>query len=147
MMGCIKEVRGFLSVFYVHWCFTHMYVSVRALDPLQQELQTVMSFHVGAENWTWELRKSSQCHLSISPAPGDFMSIRTLQGTELKTSCYILAKNLLHFVYVLKPWVGMNLKWCINSACLQKFHHKSARELWCDYYWSFVVKSINESNR
>jgi hypothetical protein len=34
----------------------------RALDPLEQELQTVLNLHVGAGNPTQVLCKSSQCY-------------------------------------------------------------------------------------
>ena len=29
----------YLFVFYVHWCFTYMYICVRVLGSLEQELQ------------------------------------------------------------------------------------------------------------
>ena len=44
-------LSGFiLFLFYVHWCFACMCVSVRVSDPLELELKTVLSCHVGAEN-------------------------------------------------------------------------------------------------
>jgi hypothetical protein len=36
--------------FYVHLCFAYMYIYVRELAPLEQELWTVVSCHVGAGN-------------------------------------------------------------------------------------------------
>ena len=44
--------RGFayLFLFYVHLCFACIYVCVRVSDPLELELQTVVSCHVSAEN-------------------------------------------------------------------------------------------------
>ena len=38
-----------LFSFYVYWCFAYMHVCVRVLNPLELELQTVVSCHVGAE--------------------------------------------------------------------------------------------------
>jgi hypothetical protein len=40
----------YLFLFYVHWYFACMYVSVRGSDPLEGELQSVVSCHVGARN-------------------------------------------------------------------------------------------------
>ena len=31
-------------------CLTHVYVCVSVLDPLELELETAVSYHVGAEN-------------------------------------------------------------------------------------------------
>ena len=57
----ISWVQEFsLFLFYVHWCFACRYVCVRAPDPLGPELQAVVSWHVGAGNWTQVLWKSSQ---------------------------------------------------------------------------------------
>lgn len=39
-----------LYLFYVHWCFVCMYVCVRVPDPLELELETVLSSSVGAGN-------------------------------------------------------------------------------------------------
>ena len=39
-----------LIYFYVHWYFACMYVCVRLLEPLELELQTFVSYHVGAGN-------------------------------------------------------------------------------------------------
>jgi hypothetical protein len=36
--------------FSVHWCVVCMYICVRVLDPLELELLTVVSRHVGAGN-------------------------------------------------------------------------------------------------
>ena len=35
---------------YVHWCSMCVYVCVLVWNPLEQELQTVVNCHVGAEN-------------------------------------------------------------------------------------------------
>jgi hypothetical protein len=40
----------YLLLFYVHWCFDCMHGSVRVSDALEVELQTVVSFHLGAGN-------------------------------------------------------------------------------------------------
>ena len=37
-------------LFNVHWCFACMYVCGRLSNPLELELQMVMSCHVGAGN-------------------------------------------------------------------------------------------------
>jgi hypothetical protein len=42
-----------------------MYVCVRVLDSLKQELQTVVSFHMGAGNWTLE---EQRVLLTIEPS-------------------------------------------------------------------------------
>ena len=39
-----------LFLFYVQWCFVYMHVCVRVLDPLELEMQTVVSSHVGSGN-------------------------------------------------------------------------------------------------
>jgi hypothetical protein len=48
---CLEKTKTnkkiYLFLFYVHWCFDYMYVYVRVLDPLEQELQTVVRCHVG----------------------------------------------------------------------------------------------------
>ena len=46
----ITNTVYFLFLFYVHWHFVCMYVCVRVLDPLELELKTVVSCHVGAGN-------------------------------------------------------------------------------------------------
>jgi len=46
------------------YCVYAMYTEAghkKVLDPLELELQTVVSLHVGAETQTWVLRKSKQC--------------------------------------------------------------------------------------
>lgn len=48
-------------LFYVQWCFACMCVCVTMSHPQELELQIAVSCHVGAENWTWVLLKSSQC--------------------------------------------------------------------------------------
>jgi len=40
----------YLFLFYAHWCSARLYVCVRVSDPLELELQTVVSYHVGAGN-------------------------------------------------------------------------------------------------
>lgn len=66
-------------LFWLHVCFWIMCIPSdhwgqrRALDALEMELQTVVSPHISAGNWTRTLCKSSKCswqlsHLSI-PAP------------------------------------------------------------------------------
>ena len=47
--GMLKQL--YLFLFYAYWCPTCIYVCVRVADPLELELQTVVSYHVGAENW------------------------------------------------------------------------------------------------
>lgn len=59
-------LQHFLNAFYVHECF----VLMRNRKGHQITLQTVVSHHLGAGNWTWVLKKNSQCfslisHLSI----------------------------------------------------------------------------------
>lgn len=57
----------FLDYFYfmsIDWYFSYMYVLVRVLDPLELDLQTIMSCYVGAGNWILVLWKSSQCFSS-----------------------------------------------------------------------------------
>lgn len=39
---------NFFFIFYVHWFFAYMYVRVKVLDPLDLELQRVVSGCVGA---------------------------------------------------------------------------------------------------
>jgi hypothetical protein len=45
---CTKIVLNniFVFTFYVHWCFANMLVCRRLPDPLELELQTVVSCHV-----------------------------------------------------------------------------------------------------
>lgn len=38
-----------LLLFYVNWCFAHMYVCIRVLDPLELELETVPKWVLGIE--------------------------------------------------------------------------------------------------
>jgi hypothetical protein len=38
-----------------------LYVCVTLLDPLEMELQNVMSCHMDTGNWTWVLWKINQC--------------------------------------------------------------------------------------
>lgn len=40
----IKKIYYF---FYMHWCFTYIYVYVRVLDTLELKLYIVVSCHVG----------------------------------------------------------------------------------------------------
>ena len=40
----------YLFLFRVHWCFARMHVCVWVSDPLELELQTVVSHHVAAGN-------------------------------------------------------------------------------------------------
>ena len=39
--------------FYVHWCIACMYVCVRVSDPLEMELQRVVSYHMGVGKLHW----------------------------------------------------------------------------------------------
>ena len=39
---------SYLFLFYVHWCFACLHVCVRVSDALEVELQTTVSYHVGA---------------------------------------------------------------------------------------------------
>jgi hypothetical protein len=50
----------YLLLFYARRCFVCMFICVSVLDPVELELQTVMSCHVGAENWTQDLWKINQ---------------------------------------------------------------------------------------
>ena len=56
---------------YVHLWFACMYACVRVPDPLELELQTVVSYHVDAGNQTWVLW-ISECFkmLSYLSSPG-----------------------------------------------------------------------------
>ena len=47
-------------LFHVHWRFACTYICVKVSDPLELELQTVVSWCVSAGNWTWVLGKSNQ---------------------------------------------------------------------------------------
>ena len=49
-LRCFFSLLFILILFYIHWCFTYMYVYVRVLDPLELELQTFVSCHVCAGN-------------------------------------------------------------------------------------------------
>ena len=40
----------YLFIFYVHWCYAFMYVWVRVSGPLELELQSAVSCHVGDGN-------------------------------------------------------------------------------------------------
>lgn len=53
---------------YVHWCFVCMYVRVRLLDPLDQELQTFVSCSAGARTGTRVLGKNTQVLLAPEPS-------------------------------------------------------------------------------
>lgn len=50
MCVCVCILFSGLFLLYVHWCFTCIYVSVGVADLPKLELQTVVSYHVGAEN-------------------------------------------------------------------------------------------------
>jgi hypothetical protein len=39
-----------LLLFYVHQCFAYLYLCVRVLDPLELELQTLVSCHAEGGN-------------------------------------------------------------------------------------------------
>jgi hypothetical protein len=49
---CLFVCSSIHSFIYlcVHWCFACMYVFGRVSDPLELELQTAVSCHVGAGN-------------------------------------------------------------------------------------------------
>jgi hypothetical protein len=59
---------------YVRWCFACMNICVKRSDWLKLELQTVVSCHLGARNWTLVLWKSSQCSQLLNHlfSPGTF---------------------------------------------------------------------------
>ena len=52
--------KSVLNIYNVHWWFVYMYVCLRVSEALELELQTGVSCHVGAGNWTRVLWKSSQ---------------------------------------------------------------------------------------
>lgn len=74
-----------LLVFYEYECFAYMHVCIlcsylvpleirRELDPLELELQKVVSRHVDARNHIWALYKNN-CG-AISPGPGVYVSTK-----------------------------------------------------------------------
>ena len=48
LLATEQELVILFHLFYMNWCFACMYVCVRVLDPLELEIQTVVSCHVGA---------------------------------------------------------------------------------------------------
>lgn len=56
-----------INYFYDHWCFTCMHICVRASDPLQRELQTAVSCHVGAGNETQALCNIDSADPTLQP--------------------------------------------------------------------------------
>lgn len=46
----LQQKKKGLLLFYVHWCLASMSVWMRVLDPLEEELQTIVSCHVGVGN-------------------------------------------------------------------------------------------------
>jgi len=57
----VVVVVVFIINFYVYLCAVWMYICVKVLDPLELEVETVVSHYVVAGNWTQKLWKNSQC--------------------------------------------------------------------------------------
>ena len=38
------------DLFYMRWCFAFMYVCLKVLDPLEMDIQIVVSCHMGTGN-------------------------------------------------------------------------------------------------
>ena len=62
------------------WVFC-MYICVRMLDPLELELQTGVSCHVGAGNWTWILWQEKPVLLTAEPSLQDVAYFKETLGT------------------------------------------------------------------
>jgi hypothetical protein len=63
----------------VYWCFACIYVCVRVSDP---EV-AVVSCHVGARNWTWDLWKNSQYPQSLSHLSSAIFKFYNLRYPEV----------------------------------------------------------------
>lgn len=82
--------RHLLFLFYVQGCFDCIYFCVpcadstwgvqkRMLGPLELELQTTVSHHMSAGNWTWILWRAASAlnHWAIAPTPTSQTSTKT----------------------------------------------------------------------
>lgn len=73
--------------FYFMYWFACMYICVRALDPLELELQTIDSYYIGTGNWTQVLWKSSQCSHLYSPCELSLIAEEIAVTTKIQGSC------------------------------------------------------------
>jgi hypothetical protein len=79
----LKKIKKIF--FYVHWCFDCITVSARVSDPLELEIQTVVSCHVDAGNWTWSSGRAASAlnHWATSHPP-----------VLINLSCNVLHQNV-----------------------------------------------------
>lgn len=71
-LGSVLSFCWFLQLFYVWGCFVYTYVCATSMclvpmearresGPLELELQTIVSLHVGVGNWTWDPQRGREC--------------------------------------------------------------------------------------
>ena len=80
----------------MHWCFA----CKRVTDPLELELQTVLSCHMGSGNWTLVLRKNSQGSKLLSPV---LLSLYRFSWCSFRFCCVMA--TLLSLNPVLVVWL------------------------------------------
>jgi hypothetical protein len=91
------------TVWHVQWYFADMNVCVRMMNPLERELQTVVSCHVNAGNWTWVLWKRSQSSYLLSH----------LSSPNFFLNCLVSCENcLVNLTAHSKDCVGLSTIYC-----------------------------------
>lgn len=71
-ISCFKNIYFYFVS--IHWCFVCMYVYVIVSYPVELELQTIVSHHVGVRNWILVLCKSSELsYRDFSPSLRDLI--------------------------------------------------------------------------
>lgn len=107
-------------LFYVHWYFVCMYVCVRVSNPLELELQTLVSCHVGNRNcrgWTQILWKSRQCSWQLS----HLCSCTNMIANIKISKCWKIPGHFLHDVLC----IGQSFALCLmHSLSNSLYTHK-----------------------
>lgn len=106
--------QQFCLLFYVYERFESMCVSApcvcttcrgqrRVSDSLELKLQVDFSYHAGAENWTWDFCKSSQCSQLLSHFSSFEASTLTYRAITLAPDLYFLIMSYSLLYNCLRP--------------------------------------------
>jgi hypothetical protein len=119
-----------LILFFLNYIYIFMYIGVlacmhicmRVLGSLKQELQTLVSCHVGTGNWTCVLWKSSQWLLIIEPSlqPWEWLSMVIVAPGLGSDSDYLtLRRGTIH-----KKWWEQAVDVVHVLQWLSRFHNR-----------------------
>lgn len=112
-------VDGFSHVYMCTICVQYLHSEKRVLEPLELELQTVVSCLSGAGSCAWVFFKSSQCFYLLS-----HLSSPPFQLLVLGSHCAWKIVELLLLVPGLPQNTGHGAQQCKDTACASTSHKR-----------------------